>query len=131
MMMVKPKMNGREQNIRLSFRPILSTNQPPSTPPNAAPTVTTDCERKTTRGQGEALTLACAGPQQTRTPNHEASSASSCSRGLLILRSSGMAGELYPRTNPKLRGPRTAANVAKYSFLFFTLLTAKGTQREQ
>lgn len=36
--------------------------------------------------------------------------------------SSGMTGELYPRTNPKLMGPRTDAKVARYNFLFFTLL---------
>lgn len=42
MMMVKPKMKGMEHIIKLSFRPILSTNQPPITPPRAAPRVTTD-----------------------------------------------------------------------------------------
>lgn len=33
-----------------------------------------------------------------------------------------MAGELYPSTKPKLMGPRTDAKVARYKFLFFTLL---------
>lgn len=42
MMMVKPKTNGSEQNIRVSFLPIFSTIQPPSRPPTAAPTVTMD-----------------------------------------------------------------------------------------
>lgn len=41
-MTVKPKTNGSEQNIRLSFLPIFSTIQPPSRPPTAAPTVTMD-----------------------------------------------------------------------------------------
>lgn len=36
-----------------------------------------------------------------------------------------MAGELYPSTKPKLMGPRTDANVARYKFLFFTLLRRK------
>ncbi|KAK5909314.1 hypothetical protein CesoFtcFv8_003256 [Champsocephalus esox] len=42
MIMVKPKTNGSEQNIRLSFRPNFSTIHPPSRPPAAAPTVTMD-----------------------------------------------------------------------------------------
>lgn len=42
MMTVKPKTNGSEQNMRLSFLPIFSTIQPPSSPPTAAPTVTMD-----------------------------------------------------------------------------------------
>lgn len=55
---------------------------------------------------------------------------SSRSRRSLILVSSGMTGELYPSTNPKLMGPRTDANVARYKFLFFTLLwRERGTER--
>lgn len=42
MMTVKPNTYGSEQNIRLSFLPILSTIQPPSRPPAAAPRVTMD-----------------------------------------------------------------------------------------
>lgn len=45
-MTVKPKTNGSEQNIRLSFLPIFSTIQPPSRPPTAAPTVTMDWTTK-------------------------------------------------------------------------------------
>lgn len=56
------------------------------------------------------------------TPNQEAWLASSCSRGSPMAVSSGMTGELYPSTNPKLMGPRTEAKVARYKFLFFTLL---------
>ncbi|XP_069039695.1 NADPH-dependent diflavin oxidoreductase 1 isoform X2 [Lepisosteus oculatus] len=48
MMMLKPRMKGTAQTMRLSFLPILSTTQPPSTPPAAAPRVTTDWGR--TRG---------------------------------------------------------------------------------
>lgn len=48
--------------------------------------------------------------------------ASNCSRGSAVAVSSGMTGELYPRTKPKLMGPRTDAKVARYNFLFFTLL---------
>ncbi|KAK1792320.1 hypothetical protein P4O66_012269 [Electrophorus voltai] len=44
-MMVKPKMKGMAQNMRVSLRPILSTTQPPSRPPRPAPIVTTDCKR--------------------------------------------------------------------------------------
>lgn len=62
------------------------------------------------------------------TPNQEAWLSSSCSRGSAILISSGMAGELYPNTNPKLMGPRTDANVARYNFLFFTLLQRETEQ---
>ncbi len=41
-MMVNPQMKGNAQNIRLNFRPILSTIHPPRRPPRAAPMVTTD-----------------------------------------------------------------------------------------
>lgn len=64
------------------------------------------------------------------TPNQEAWTSFSRSRGSAILVSWGMAGELYPNTNPKLMGPRTEANVARYNFLFFTLLwRERGTKR--
>lgn len=56
------------------------------------------------------------------TPNQEAWFASSCSRGSAVAVSSGMTGELYPSTKPKLMGPRTETKVARYNFLFFTLL---------
>lgn len=64
------------------------------------------------------------------TPNQDAWSASSCSRGSALWVSSGMTGELYPNTNPKLMGPRTDANVARYKFLFLTLLWRnRGTEK--
>lgn len=62
------------------------------------------------------------GPRIYLTPNHEASSSSSRNLGSVIVLSSGMAGELYPNTNPKLNGPRTAAREARNNFPFFTLL---------
>lgn len=66
----------------------------------------------------------------SHTPNQEAWLLSSCSRGSEIPVSSGMTGELNPNTNPKLMGPRTEANVARYNFLFFTLLgRERGTEQ--
>lgn len=48
-----------------------------------------------------------------------------------MLVSSGMAGELYPSTKPKLMGPRTDAKVARYNFLFFTLLKREREVKER
>lgn len=126
------RWNQRQTAVSRTSGWASSRSSPPSSPP-AAPrqllpgSLSTEQQNILT---SKMPTIKYQSLKMCHTPNQEAWFASNCSRGSAMAVSSGMTGELYPSTNPKLMGPRTEAKVARYNFLFFTLLRwEQGTEQ--